>query len=83
MQHKSYKNQRNMTENIAELKVDCGTMDAKKASSDRWNPNVPFVGTQEEWWEHFHEIEKGEFMTIEEADEKFEIWRRKLLASRM
>jgi hypothetical protein len=48
MQHKLYKNQRNMTGNIAELKVDCGKMDAQKASSDRWNPNIPFVGTQEE-----------------------------------
>jgi len=48
-----------------------------------WNPNVPFHGTQEEWWEHFHRIEEGEFMTIEEADEKFEIWKTKFLASRM
>jgi hypothetical protein len=53
------------------------------SSSDEWNPNVPFHGTQEEWWEHFHRIEEGEFMTIEEADEKFEVWKRKLLASRM
>ena len=52
-------------------------------STDRWNPNVPFHGTQEEWWKHFHRIEEGNFMTIEEADEKFEIWRRKFLASRM
>jgi len=53
------------------------------SSSNSWNPNVPFHGTQEEWWEHFHRIEEGKFMTIEEADEKFEIWRRKFLASRM
>ena len=53
------------------------------SSSSEWNPNVPFHGTQEEWWEHFHRIEEGEFMTIEEADEKFEIWKKKLLASRM
>ena len=54
-----------------------------KPSSDSWNPNVPFHGTQEEWWEHFHRIEEGNFMTIEEADEKFEIWKKKFLASRM
>ena len=53
------------------------------SSPDRWNPNVPFHGTQEEWWEHFHNIEKGNFMTIEEADKEFEIWERELLASRM
>ena len=55
---------------------------ATSFSSD-WNPNVPFHGTQEEWWEHFHRIEEGEFMTIEEADKEFEIWKKKFLASRM
>ena len=83
MQHKLYKNQGNMTGNIAELKVDYGTMDAKKASSDCWNPNVPFVGTQEEWWEHFHEIEQGEFMTWEEHKKKFNAWKQEYLASVM
>ena len=53
------------------------------SSSNSWNPNVPFHGTQEEWWEHFHRIEKGKFMTIEEFDRKFETWRRKFLASRL
>ena len=51
--------------------------------SDKWNPNVPFHGTQDEWWEHFHTIEKGEFVSIEEADKEFEIWRKNFLASRM
>ena len=74
MQHKSYKNQGNMTGNIAELTVDCGTMDAKKASSDRWNPNVPFVGTQEEWWEHFHEIENSKFYPVSEAHQRISQW---------
>ncbi|MCL2435671.1 MAG: hypothetical protein FWD09_05990 [Lentimicrobiaceae bacterium] len=50
--------------------------------STGWNPNVPFHGTQEEWWEHFRRIEEGEFMTIEEADKKFEIWKKEFLASR-
>ena len=53
------------------------------SSSTGWNPNVPFHGTQEEWWEHFHRIEEGPFYTIEEANEEFEIWKKKLLASRM
>lgn len=53
------------------------------SSSDKWNPNVPFHGTQEEWWEHFHRIEEGEFMSIEEADKEFEAWKKKYLASRM
>jgi hypothetical protein len=42
-----------------------------------------FNGTQEEFLEHIHRIEEGEFMTIEEADKKFEAWKKKFLASRM
>ena len=83
MQHKLYKNQGNMSGNIAELAVDCGTIDAQKSSSNNWNPNVPFIGTQEEWWEHFRQIEQGEFMSLEEFDQRFETWRRKLLASKL
>ncbi|MCL2132200.1 MAG: hypothetical protein FWH36_07110 [Lentimicrobiaceae bacterium] len=83
MLYNSYSNQGDTLAVADEDVVDCGTMDFKKSSSDRWNPNVPFIGTQEEWWEHFHQIERGNFMTIEEADKKFEIWKEKFLASRM
>ena len=55
----------------------------KRYSSDEWNPNVPFHGTQEEWWEHFHQIEQGEFMTWEEHKKKFNAWKMEYLASRM
>lgn len=50
---------------------------------DKWNPNKPFHGTQEEWWEHFHEIEKGEFTPLEEANKKFEEWKEQYLKSRL
>ena len=50
--------------------------------SDRWNPNVPFHGTQEEWWEHFHKIEEGEFMSLEEYHLKFNAWKKEYLAAR-
>ena len=53
------------------------------SSPNSWNPNVPFHGTQEEWWEHFHRIEEGNFMTIEEADKEFNEWKKKYLANRM
>ena len=56
---------------------------AQTVFSSKWDPNVPFHGTQEEWWEHFHRIEEGEFMTIEEADKEFEIWKKEYLASRI
>ena len=51
--------------------------------STEWNPNVPFHGTQEEWREHYHRIEEGNFMTLEEFDLKFETWRKEFLASRL
>ena len=53
------------------------------SANKAWNPNVPFIGTQEEWWEHFHRIEEGKFMTIEEADREFETWKKEYLASRI
>ena len=52
-------------------------------TSIEWNPNVPFHGTQEEWWEHFHRIEEGNFMTLEEFDFKFEAWRKEYLAKKL
>jgi len=53
------------------------------ATADSWNPNVPFCGTQEEWWEHFHQIEEGEFMTPSEYKKRFDLWKKDFLASRM
>ena len=53
------------------------------STSNSWNPNVPFYGTQEEWFEHFHRIEEGEFMTIDEFDHRVETWKNKYLASKL
>ena len=39
-----------------------------------WNPNVPFHGTQEEWWEHFHCIEEGEFNPVLETHQRVSQW---------
>ncbi|GHT43371.1 hypothetical protein FACS189438_0410 [Bacteroidia bacterium] len=47
-----------------------------------WNPNAPVHATQEEWWEYIHRIEEGPFYTLEEFDEKFEIWKKAFLAGR-
>lgn len=41
---------------------------------DKWNPNKPFHGTQEEWWEHLREIEKGEFTPVEECHQRIREW---------
>jgi len=46
----------------------------------KWNPNVPFHCTQEEFIAHIRSIEQGEFMSLEEHERRFEAWRRKRLA---
>jgi len=83
MPPKKYKTAENPLLTVAEPAVAYQVATSELSSSDKWNPNVPFHGTQEEWWEHFHRIEEGEFMTIEEADEKFEKWKQSFLISLM
>jgi hypothetical protein len=80
MQNKSYKYQENTAVNMDEPAVVC---EPEMSSSDRWNPNVPFIGTQEEWWEHFHQIEKGEFTPLKEANKEFAAWKKEYLANRL
>jgi hypothetical protein len=63
--------------------VSYQTATSEISAQNEWNPNVPFHGTQEEWWEHFHRIEEGNFMTLEEFDHKFEAWKKNFLASRL
>jgi hypothetical protein len=83
-----------MTKNIYEITEDkplsvgdpvvaFNTNVYQRTDSDKWNPNVPFVGTQEEWWEHFHEIESGNFTPLEVANKEFETWKKEYLASRL
>lgn len=52
-------------------------------NSDKWNPNVPLQTTQEEFWEHIHEIERGRFTSLDEGFQKFEQWKAALLKSRL
>lgn len=51
--------------------------------SDKWNPNVPLQVSQEEFWEHIHEIEQGSFTSLDEGFQKFEQWKTELLKSRL
>ena len=80
---KQYKTNNNTTMVVSEPAVAYRTKTDTADSASDWNPNVPFCGTQEEWWEHFHQIEEGPFYTIEEADEEFEAWKKEYLANRM
>ena len=83
MPTKSYINPENKPETISEPAVVYETATINSSPADDWNPNVPFQGTQDEWWEHFHRIEKGNFMTLEEFDRKFETWKTNYLASKL
>jgi len=83
MQKKSYNIPEKAPDIVSEPAVAYRTTAPKVSSSDRWNPNVPFVGTQEEWWDHFHRIEEGEFMTWEEHQKKFNAWKKEFLKSFM
>ena len=49
----------------------------------KWDPTKPMQFTQEEIWEHIHEIEKGPFMTLDEGFKRFEAWKQDLLKSRL
>jgi len=73
MLQKLYKNQENTSVNVGESTV-CEAVELKKSSSNRWNPNVPFTCTQEEFWEHIHEIEQGKFYPVSETHQRISQW---------
>jgi len=60
---------------------------AEVPTSNKWNPNVPFHCSQEEFLEHIRSIEKGieegKFSTAEEHKKKHERWKKEYLASRI
>ena len=78
MTNKSYQIQENESTVVCEPAVN---YHAQVSDFNNWNPNVPFHGTQEEWLEHFHHIEEGNFETWEEHQKKFYEWKMKYLAN--
>jgi len=83
MPKKSYKTTKKEPIIVNEPAVAYSTAVSEISPTNKWNPNVPFHGTQEEWWEHFHRIEEGNFETWEEHQKKFAAWKKKYLANRM
>jgi len=83
MQKKPYKIPKKTPTIVNESAVAYLKTVGKTSSSNSWNPNVPFHGTQEEWWEHFNRIEQGEFMSWEEHQRKFKEWKTAFLANRL
>lgn len=43
-------------------------------AKSKWDPTKPVQFTQEEIWEHIHEIEKGPFYPIEEVHQRIRSW---------
>jgi len=78
-----YDKQKKSPASVGEPAVAYRSSSVENLPLDNWNPNIPFHGTQEEWWDHFHRIEEGEFMTLEEFDSKFAIWKREYLANKL
>ena len=74
MPRKSYKTQKNVSMAVNEPAVGYETMAPKVSSANDWNPNIPFHGTQEEWWAHFHQIERGEFYPVSEVHQRISQW---------
>ena len=83
MQKKPYKIPENEPTIVNEPAVAYQRTVGATSSFGSWNPNVPFHGTQEEWWEHFHQIEQGEFMSLEEFERKFDKWKKEYLANKL
>ncbi|MDD2953427.1 MAG: hypothetical protein PHC95_09745 [Parabacteroides sp.] len=51
------------------------TRKAKTASPEnKWDPTKPIQFTQEEIWEHIHEIEQGPFIPVEEMHKNIRAW---------
>jgi hypothetical protein len=75
MAKKTYKTGENTPETANEPAVAYQRTNSETPSSgNSWNPNVPFCGTQEEWWEHFHRIEEGEFYPVSKVHQRISQW---------
>jgi len=69
-----YNTQGNEPTLVQEPAAAYGMATAEVASFNKWNPNTPFHGTQEEWWEHFHRIEEGHFYPASETHQRISQW---------
>jgi hypothetical protein len=83
MSNKHYQTPKKASETVAEPAVTYCKPADEISSPNSWNPNVPFTGAQEEWWDHFHRIEEGTFYTAEEHEKRFNAWKKEYLANRM
>jgi hypothetical protein len=83
MSSKPYKVQNKKSTTVHEPAVDYQPAATSTSSSGECNPNHPVHATEEEWQDHFHQIEKGKFYTAEEYNRKWEIRKKEILAKYM
>jgi len=83
MEKKPYQIHESTPMTVADPAVAYSAVAYETLPSSSLNPNVPFHGTQEEWLEHFHRIEDGNFVTWEEHQKQFDTWKKQLFASLM
>ena len=85
MPNKSYKAAKNKSMTVSEPAITYQRRPATTdiSSSDKWNPNVPFHVTQEEWMEHIRQIEEGPFQPWEEVKKEIDIWMKEYLVSQL
>ena len=64
--------------NIPAKETTAKTAKTRKAKTEpaklKWDPTKTVQFTQEEIWEHIHEIEKGPFYPIEEVHQRIRSW---------
>ncbi len=64
--------------NIPIKRVAAKAARTRKAKTEpiklKWDPTKPIQFTQEEIWEHIHEIEKGPFIPVEEMHKNIRAW---------
>jgi len=77
MQTKSYKNTENTQNSVNEPAVAYRNVSVETSSLESWNPNIPFHGTQEQWWEHFRRIEEGPFYPVSDVHKRVSQWLEK------
>jgi len=74
MQNKSYKVLNDNQITVEESAIAYQTSFTKTPDSFKLSSNIPFHGTQEEWWERFHYIEKGTFCSVSEVHQRISQW---------
>jgi len=74
MQNKSYKVLKDNLITVEESAIAYQTNFTKTPESLDLSSNIPFRGTQEEWWERFQFIEKGSFFPASEVHQRIAQW---------